>query len=548
MPDIFISYAHDDLVVVQQLAGALDAQGWTVFWDRTIPAGQTWRSCIGKALEDARCVIVVWSIASIDSNWVLEESEHAKEKGILVPVFIKTVVPPFGFRAIQAADLVGWDGDAKADSFVKFRDDVSRLLGMPPILKEEQENLRADAERKAEEERHRKTETQDPRRSGPISRPKPPPEKPSTAKTITSASAIVPPTGEEQAAVTEHSKPIRTKWWMSCAVILVLVVFVSYYKFRPSPLEGVSEAAEESVAGMEANRVAPELLPEVVSEAAEKSEAGTEANRVAPELLPEVVSEAAEKSEAGTEVNKLATELLPEFVPIEPGWFSMGSELGTSNEQPVHAVNFAKAFSMSATEVTNEQYRELVKTSKGTAPEPVIFGLDDRPVTNVSWHDADAYAQWVSEVTGEDCGLPTEAEWEYAARAGTTAAYALPAAKGGSNDIRGKALANCDGCGSLWDKLEAAPVGSFDPNDWGLYDMHGNVWEWVQDCIHRNYTGAPEDGSAWLEENDGDCGKRVARGGSTYNSLGFLRSSSRRQSKPDVRRPDIGFRVVCRPH
>ena len=118
MADIFISYAREDQEVAQQLAGALEAQGWSVFWDRVIPAGETWRSFTGKALKDAQCVVVAWSTSSIDSDWVHEEAEDAKERGILVPVFIESVAPPFGFRAIQAADLVGWNGDARADSFV----------------------------------------------------------------------------------------------------------------------------------------------------------------------------------------------------------------------------------------------------------------------------------------------------------------------------------------------------------------------------------------------------------------------------------------------
>jgi hypothetical protein len=115
-------------------------------------------------------------------------------------------------------------------------------------------------------------------------------------------------------------------------------------------------------------------------------------------------------------------------------------------------------------------------------------------------------------MTGSGCRLPSEAEWEYAARAGTTTEYALPAPDG-SDDIADKGLANCLGCGSEWDGDKTAPVSSFDSNAWGLYDMHGNVWEWVEDCWHRSYEGAPKDGQAWLEEDGGDCGSRVLRGG-----------------------------------
>ncbi len=138
------------------------------------------------------------------------------------------------------------------------------------------------------------------------------------------------------------------------------------------------------------------------------------------------------------------------------------------------------------------------------------WGRGNRPVVNVTWDDATAYAQWLSAVTGESYRLPSEAEWEYAARAGTETAYSW-------GDELGTNKANCDGCGSRWDDdEETAPVGSFAPNAWGLHDMHGNVWEWTGNCWNEGYAGAPADGSAWT---DGHCGRRVVRGGS-YQGLG----------------------------
>ena len=127
------------------------------------------------------------------------------------------------------------------------------------------------------------------------------------------------------------------------------------------------------------------------------------------------------------------------------------------------------------------------------------------PVHGISWNDAAVYAAWLSEETGGVYRSPSESEWEYAARAGTTTRYAW------GQDI-GRNRANCDSCGSRWDGR--APVGAFAPNSWGLYDMHGNVAEWVEDCRHYgnlNYAGAPSDGSAWLI--DGNCGRRMVRGG-----------------------------------
>lgn len=139
--------------------------------------------------------------------------------------------------------------------------------------------------------------------------------------------------------------------------------------------------------------------------------------------------------------------------------------------------------------------------------------------------------------------MPSEAEWEYAARAGTGREYGLPAPDG-SDDIKGKALANCVGCGSKWD-MQTAPVGSFKANAWDLYDMHGNVTEWVEDCWHENYQHAPQDGSAWHEETGGDCSLRVVRGGGWNDDVDGVRSAVRLGVFPEFATDGLGFRVVC---
>jgi formylglycine-generating enzyme required for sulfatase activity len=147
---------------------------------------------------------------------------------------------------------------------------------------------------------------------------------------------------------------------------------------------------------------------------------------------------------------------------------------------------------------------------------------------------------------GTTCRLPSEAEWEYACRAGTTTEYALPVERGGSDDIAGKELANCRGCGSRWDGNGTAPVRRFEANAWGLHDMHGNVWEWAEDCWHDNYGGAPDEGRAWLEEDGGDCTTRVLRGGSWGSRQDGARCAARNRHEPPGGRNDgIGFRVVC---
>ena len=147
------------------------------------------------------------------------------------------------------------------------------------------------------------------------------------------------------------------------------------------------------------------------------------------------------------------------------------------------------------------------------------WGRGGRPVIHVSWEDATAYAAWLSEETGEEYRLPSESEWEYAARAGTTTRYTW-------RDDIGRNRSNCDGCGGRWDDEDrTAPAGSFAANAWGLHDVHGNVWEWVGDCWHENYARAPRDGSAWT--TGGDCSRRVVRGGSWDYNPWLLRSAYR---------------------
>ena len=156
---------------------------------------------------------------------------------------------------------------------------------------------------------------------------------------------------------------------------------------------------------------------------------------------------------------------------------------------------------------------------------------------NVSWDDATKeYLPWLNRKTGKTYRLLTEAEWEYAARAGTTTTYSW------GNDV-GKNQANCNGCGSQWDSKQTAPVGSFKPNAFGLYDMHGNVWQWVQDCWLDKYQGAPTDGSAWVTSST-DSSRRVLRGGSWNYAPRNLRAANRSRDATGDRSGGVGFRLA----
>jgi hypothetical protein len=153
MSDIFISYAREDQLEAQKFAQALARRGWSIFWDQKVPIGKTWHNTIGRELENARCVVVFWSKASIGSDWVREEAEHGKQRGILIPVRIENVLAPFGFQGIQAADLVNWDGKEQTQQFNALISAIAGLIGPP--TKEAEKEAEAEIERKAEKERER---------------------------------------------------------------------------------------------------------------------------------------------------------------------------------------------------------------------------------------------------------------------------------------------------------------------------------------------------------------------------------------------------------
>ena len=229
--------------------------------------------------------------------------------------------------------------------------------------------------------------------------------------------------------------------------------------------------------------------------------------------------------------------LVGEMVSIPGGTFRMGDIRGDAwdDEKPVHSVS-VPSFRMGKYELTFAQWDACVADGGcgGYTPDDGGWGRGNRPAINVSWDDAQSFIDWLNDKTGGNYRFPTEAEWEHAARAGSTTRYSW-------GKRIGRNQANCDGCGSRWDDDRTAPVGSFSANAWGLHDMHGNVWEWVQDCYNDSYVGAPTDGGAWMS---GDCSRRVRRGGSWLNDWRSLRSASRGGDPRSDRGDGLGFRLA----
>ena len=254
----------------------------------------------------------------------------------------------------------------------------------------------------------------------------------------------------------------------------------------------------------------------------------------------------------------------PEMVVVPAGSFVMGSPESEpereSSESPQHTVRIGKPFAVGRFAVTRAEFTAFVtdtghkteggchasttvgwKRHKGRSwRSPGLAQDDGHPVVCVNWDDAQTFVAWLSKKTGKPYRLLSEAEREYVARAGTTTAFWWGSTISASE-------ANYDGSPAYGSGSEGgsrqttAPARSFRANPWGLYNMHGNVWEWVEDCWHDSYQDGPTDGSAWTT---GDCDHRVLRGGSWVDGPGLLRAASRFRYPPDYRDFDAGFRVA----
>ena len=391
MSDIFLCYSRADAVVAERLVTRLQVEGWSVFIDRDTPVGSRWHQRIESELEAARAVVVLWSAASRDSDYVLEEAEYGKENGILFPVCIESVKPPYGFRRIQTADLIGWDN------------------------------------------------------------------------------------GDNHAGLKQ--------------------LFISLRQH----LSGNASPSTISVETVETETIITPALPAPGQAFRDKLQAGGEG---------------------------------PLMVTIPAGRFLMGSPQDEQDryddESPQHEVHIAQPFALGVYPVTFDEYDLFCKQSDRERPKDEAWGRGNRPVINVSWHNARDYCKWLSNQTGCDYRLPSEAEWEYACRAGTQTPYFFGSKLEGNK-------ANFDG-----NVGKTTPVGDYPANAFGLYDMHGNVWEWCEDAWHKNYHGAPVDGSAWLDGSN----RRVLRGGSWFSNGGDCRSAYRNSFDPSYRIIDIGCRLA----
>jgi formylglycine-generating enzyme required for sulfatase activity len=392
MSDIFLSYASADLPRVGILIRALERHGWSVWWDQTIPLGRTFDQVIEEALDATRCVIVVWSQHSVNSDWVKTEAAEGARRRILVPVLLDEVRIPLEFRRMQAARLLDWHDTGPHPEFDKVMQAITALLGPPP---------------------------------------------------------------QQAAPAPESVAPITP---------------------LPQPPPSVSDH---------------------------------------PSHL----------------VNSLGMT----FVRIPAGEFRMGSTDGDNDERPVHTVRISQPFYLGVHTVTQGQWEAVMGNNPSRFRGDRFTGDPNRPVETVSWEDVQTFISRLNAREGHtQYRLPTEAEWEYAARAGSTTAYCF----GDDNRWFRRRLGEY-----AWYSANAGgqthPVGTRQPNAWGLYDMYGNVWEWMQDW-YGEYAAGPVTDPQGPAAGSG----RVIRGGSWGTGARICRSASRYNDAPGYRNGHLGFRLL----
>ncbi|MCR9271347.1 MAG: SUMF1/EgtB/PvdO family nonheme iron enzyme [Hyphomonadaceae bacterium] len=452
MTDIFLSYSRADRPKAQIMAQALEEDGFTVWWDKVLRAGQTYDEVTETMLRDAHVVIVLWSETSVKSKWVRAEATLGQRNCELVPAMIEDAERPIMFELVQTADLIGWDGDRSDPRWKDFIDDIQRSL----------EKAKSDAAAAPPSE---------------PAAPVPQPVAPPAAAPVAPAPSAAPPAAQASVPIDPAAKKPKKSSSPLPMLLVALAVLGGggYYAY--------------------ANFIAPGDKGDVIEDTVQI---------VAP-----------------------TCDLCPEMSRIEGGTFTIGSpnteRHHSGNETPQTEITLT-SYWMSKTEITWENWEACVED--GGCSVVRGGGEASMPVTGVNWNEATAYADWLSTKSGFTYRLPSEAEWEYAARGGTSTAYWWGDSYPGAGVVSGA----------------ARDTSTLTENAFGVSGMLGNVREWVADCYLNNYSATPTDGRP---SQGGDCNLRVVRGGSFELGAAEHRAANRARYRRTIRDGSLGFRVVA---
>ena len=553
MANVFLSYSRADRQKAQQVAAALEEDGLTVWWDKVLKAGQTYDEVTEGMLRNADVVVVLWSTVSVKSKWVRAEATLGERYSAVIPAMIETADRPILFELTQTADLIGWDGDRSEQRWADFVTDLRHAINRKAAQKSE--TVAAPKPEVA------------PAATVPIPA-SPAARSPADDGTIENTFWTSIQTSTDAADFTAYLKRYPTGHYADLARNRIAALGTKARAPEPARIPAQAAKPKPSLVPMIAGGVVllfgagwgvSKLMPSRGDAAASESEAQADkspADQSGPiEVVDEGTAFPVDTADAAglteSEPGILAVEPEPEVAVPEPepepagpqrdcdtcpvvaaipgGTFMMGSPDSESgrvgNEGPLHSVTLAP-FVMSRSEITYENWDACLADGGCGGYRPGDTGTrGDMPVMSVSWKDAQAYANWLSGKAGRRYRLPTEAEWEYAARAGTQTAYWWGDGFDRSKVSTGGPQAS----------------GSLPENGFGLVGTLGNVREWVEDCYVNNFSAAPADGRAVLT---GSCDLRVIRGGAWSDNAATHRAANRARVSRGTRDRKIGFRVV----
>ncbi len=547
MADIFISYKSERRAAAEHFAEVLKRYGYTVWFDYELVKGENFAAQIEHEIREAKALVALWCSRSVVSPWVREEVHLARELGILVPVKIEACQVPMGSRLVRTIDLSAWDGGPRASALDPLIDALEKVTGRDAVLARKALIEYEDAWWRVGSHRPRafalKTALEEPETKRFGVKP-PPPPSPAPARMPAETKRFgrkPPPPASPVPAPMPAERPAGRDW-------------ERFHIGETCDADGIEAyikqygAGEPRWAARAKKRLA--LVKAALREKAAAEHAREERHRAEGRIrvAAPIVRPAGLKwflpGAGRTECFKDA-EIAPEMVVVPAGEFWMGSKDGEGNgdERPRHKVTIAQPFAVGRFAVTFDEW-DAARAAGGVShnPSAQVRRRGRRPVIDVDWDDAQAYVKWLSSKTGQPYRLLSEAEWEYCCRAGTETQFWW-------GDGISTAQANYDGNYTSKKGAEdeysqkTLPVNSFRPNPWGLYQVHGNVWEWCQDCWNGNYHDAPADGSAWTA---GEGKYRVLRGGSWGGGPETLRPARRIVNSRNDRFQDVGFRVARR--
>jgi formylglycine-generating enzyme required for sulfatase activity len=558
MAEIFISYKSERRKAAEHLAAVLSYYGYSVWFDYQLIKGSDFGLQIDHRVREAKALVVLWCSLSVGSRWVVEEVDLAHNLGILIPVKIEPCELPVGFRRQDYINMSSWDGAPRSNELDPLIDALEQRIGRPANL-----DLKGVRQYEATWRRFGAPKLA----AFALGKPLAVVESDRRLQQATTATnpVVTPPVAPASLDYQHELIALAAREWPAVRDSDDPQRLERFERGFPGTFYAEEARAQRQKieAGARRRRDAEAKRQPEEREFRAARQHDAEAKRQTEERefraaggIPVLVGDRDQNQTkwllpgAGEVFCDLDGG--PEMVVVPAGSFMMGSpktEQGLSSEGPPHKVMIAKPFAVGRHAVTRGQFAAFVKATEAEGADSEVlwrnpgFPQDDsHPVTRVNWDDAKAYISWLAEATGKPYRFLTEAEWEYAARAGTTTPFWW------GTSIT-PAQANYDGRlafkgGSIGKyRKGTVPVGEFAANPWGLYNVHGNVGEWCEDVWHHNYNrAAPTDGSAWLQ--GGDRSSRVVRGGDWDCDPRDLRSTRRVWHNAEDRSIVLGFRLA----